>query len=237
MITRTCERCRPTWILCVCGYEETGKRRIRPQLPAEKLTPAARRFRDLRGILGDLTPAARRYTTKLIRLAEALWVGVKQEHSDAAEAIWAMIRTRHETRGTLGWAERCFRDIYLAEWIAAKERQAAEDAKPKPDPRPGHYYVTASDKLDGATKWWPLCGPFPTHQQALDVVDEVRAYAQAVDPRAHFYSFDTRRDDHPLPLKCPITMPMLEAFRAARNAPPPPKKPPAPKRKVIGSAA
>lgn len=236
MTGRTCDRCRPTWILCLCGYEETGKRRIRPRLQDEKLTPAARRFRDLRSILGDMTPASRRYATKLIRLAAAIEVGHKQEHSDAAEALWAMIRTRHETRGTLGWAERCFRDIYLAEWIAAKERQAAEDAKPKPDPRPGHYYVTATDRSAGS-KWWPLCGPFPTHQQALDVVDEVRAYAQEADPRAHFYYFGTHRDAHPDPLKCPITMPMLEAFRAARNAPPPPKKSPARKRKVIGSAA
>lgn len=38
-----------------------------------------------------------------------------------------------------------------------------------------------------------LAGPFPDHQQALDMVPAVQAMAEALDPRAVFYAFGTCR--------------------------------------------
>lgn len=50
-----------------------------------------------------------------------------------------------------------------------------------------HFYVSVVDgKRVGL-----LAGPFPTHQQALDLVDEARELAQEADPWAAFYAFGT----------------------------------------------
>lgn len=59
----------------------------------------------------------------------------------------------------------------------------------EPDPRPGNYYVSVIDGKRSAF----LLGPFPTHQQALDMVEPVRAKGNELDPRAAFYAFGTVR--------------------------------------------
>ena len=63
----------------------------------------------------------------------------------------------------------------------------------RPDTRPGNYYVTA---FDGPNRYSLLSGPYPNdHAAALADVDAVRALAQALDPKAVFYSFGTARMD------------------------------------------
>lgn len=59
------------------------------------------------------------------------------------------------------------------------------------DPRPGSYYVSC---IDGPRRAL-LYGPLPSHAAALAMVDQVRAVAVEVDPRAHWYSFGTARAD------------------------------------------
>lgn len=59
----------------------------------------------------------------------------------------------------------------------------------EPDPRPGNYYVSVMDGDRRAL----LLGPFPTHQQALDMVEPVRAKGLELDPRALWYEFGTAR--------------------------------------------
>lgn len=58
-----------------------------------------------------------------------------------------------------------------------------------PDPRPGHYYVTA---VDGPYKYF-LAGPWLTHVEALTQVEAVRRFAEEVDPRAVWMAFGTAR--------------------------------------------
>lgn len=57
------------------------------------------------------------------------------------------------------------------------------------DERPGNYYVSV---IDG-NRYGLLLGPFPTHRQALDMVEAVRKKAEEIDPRAVFYAFGTCR--------------------------------------------
>lgn len=58
---------------------------------------------------------------------------------------------------------------------------------PWPDPRPGHYYVTA---IDGNRAYF-LAGPWPEHAQALA---QVEAFAERTDyPRAVWMAFGTAR--------------------------------------------
>ena len=60
---------------------------------------------------------------------------------------------------------------------AEKERRRIEALSPIAEPpqqadtRPGHYYVSATD---GGTHWFPMAGPFATHQESLDLVDDLR---------------------------------------------------------------
>lgn len=67
----------------------------------------------------------------------------------------------------------------------------------EPDPRPGNYYVSVKD---GARVSF-LAGPYPRHQQALDLVEAVRAKANDINSWAAFYSFGTLRtkDDYSTP--------------------------------------
>lgn len=57
------------------------------------------------------------------------------------------------------------------------------------DDRPGSYYVSALH--DG--QYFPMLGPLPSHQEALDKVEIVRLFAGQVDPRAVFTAFGTVR--------------------------------------------
>jgi len=65
------------------------------------------------------------------------------------------------------------------------------DTAQQPDPRPGHYYVTARD----GERYWLLTGPYASHRAALD--DVVRVTYIALDaPGGHtlaFASFGTAR--------------------------------------------
>lgn len=63
------------------------------------------------------------------------------------------------------------------------------DGSPTVDQRPGHYYVSAIDGPRSAL----VSGPYPTHQQALDLVPAKRAEAEKLDPKAVFYAFGTCR--------------------------------------------
>lgn len=58
-----------------------------------------------------------------------------------------------------------------------------------PDPRPGFYYVSAIDGGRSAR----VCGPFPTHAEALEAVEASRQKMTDIDPRAWFYAFGTCR--------------------------------------------
>ena len=59
----------------------------------------------------------------------------------------------------------------------------------EPDPRPGAYYVSVVD----AGRNCLLAGPYPTHQEALDLLDKANNIACSLDPRAHFYAYGTCR--------------------------------------------
>lgn len=71
------------------------------------------------------------------------------------------------------------------------------DAAQAPDPRPGHYYVSAVE----GKRYAVLLGPYATHAEALELVDVGRLEAVARDPRAIWWAFGTCRlpPDHPNP--------------------------------------
>lgn len=70
---------------------------------------------------------------------------------------------------------------------------APEGADPFPDadPRPGFYYVTAVD----GPRVCLMAGPYPTHREALALVDGVRGIATDRDGRGHFYAWGTMRSE------------------------------------------
>lgn len=60
----------------------------------------------------------------------------------------------------------------------------------QPDNKPGAYYVTVVD----GKRFGRLLGPFVNdHAKALSLVDQARAKAEEMDPRACWYSFGTAR--------------------------------------------
>ena len=59
----------------------------------------------------------------------------------------------------------------------------------EPDTAPGPYYVSVVD----GNLFALLLGPFNSHQEALNRVEEARAKAIELNPRAHFYNFGTVR--------------------------------------------
>lgn len=60
----------------------------------------------------------------------------------------------------------------------------------EPDPRPGHFYITAND----GAKTFPIAGPFvDDHAAALSQVRAVMVAAGDRDGRAHFMSWGTTR--------------------------------------------
>lgn len=189
--TRRCDLCRPRLILCVCGYEERGKTRIKPRLPDDALPLAGRRFRWLRGLVENLTPSFRRRTYELIRLATALEHGPSNEHHEAAEALWRTIASRDDGANAVRRAERLMRSYFedLTRFLAPPPSPEGQ----QPDPRPGHYYVSAVD----ADRFWLVSGPYARHADALDAVSEVRARAEKRDSRAYFFAWGTCRTEEP----------------------------------------
>lgn len=73
----------------------------------------------------------------------------------------------------------------------APELVPFEGERQRPDPRPGFYYVSA---IDGTRKVFAR-GPFPTHREALAVVDATRAIVSRHDPRAPWYAWGTARSE------------------------------------------
>lgn len=62
----------------------------------------------------------------------------------------------------------------------------------RPDTAPGNYYVSVIDPYTG--RFGLLLGPFKNdHAAALAMVEKVRAKAEELDWRAHFYAFGTCR--------------------------------------------
>lgn len=103
---------------------------------------------------------------------------------------------------------------------AEEKRRRAEEQKPQePDLRPGPYFVSAVDPENMLRGWWPMMGPFEKHQEALDLVEEVRRFAEKHDPRAYFYSWGTVRFTGELRRPCPITMELLRPPAPAPEAP------------------
>lgn len=93
----------------------------------------------------------------------------------------------------------------------ADELQRIADDKQAPDTRPGHYYVSATD---GGSHWFAMVGPLATHHEALDLVDDVRKYANEVDCRSVWYNFGTCRvDPSEVPPTGKISLSMLAAAR------------------------
>lgn len=91
--------------------------------------------------------------------------------------------------------------------MARKKPQAIEAYRhvpngtqpPAPNPHPGAYYVSVKDQ--GRTAL--LAGPWPTHAEALAMVDTVRAKACELDPRGVWYAYGTARlpDDDSVPIR------------------------------------
>ena len=59
-----------------------------------------------------------------------------------------------------------------------------------PDTKPGPYYVSVKD---GETQFALASGPYPTHTEALALVDRVRDICVENDGYAHFLSYGTVR--------------------------------------------
>lgn len=78
----------------------------------------------------------------------------------------------------------------------------AEIPADTPDTRPGNYYVSVR-RDSGEPRYVLLAGPWPTHAEALAMVDRVTAIACELDPRAHWYAFGTARlpDDDSVPIR------------------------------------
>ena len=53
----------------------------------------------------------------------------------------------------------------------------------------GNYYVSA---IDGP-KVYLLAGPYETHQEALDLVDQCNELSQSLDDRAFWFAYGTCR--------------------------------------------
>jgi hypothetical protein len=68
-------------------------------------------------------------------------------------------------------------------------RPAAPGSAQEADTAPGPYYVSVRD----AGRTGLLLGPFETHQEALDLVDDGRAKANDVSPFSAFFAFGTVR--------------------------------------------
>lgn len=54
-----------------------------------------------------------------------------------------------------------------------------------------HFYVSA---IDGSKRFL-VAGPYPTHQDALDKVQDTLKKADSLDPRAWFMSWGTASND------------------------------------------
>lgn len=63
-----------------------------------------------------------------------------------------------------------------------------------PDPRPGFYYVSAIDGPRSAR----VRGPFTTHVEALEAVEDSRRALVTIMPEAHFYAIGTCRCERDL---------------------------------------
>lgn len=60
-----------------------------------------------------------------------------------------------------------------------------------PDTKPGPYYVTA--QKSGGSTYWVMRGPFASHAEALDRVQETMNKAVDLDARAHWMEWGTAR--------------------------------------------
>ena len=61
------------------------------------------------------------------------------------------------------------------------------------DPSPGNYYVSIFDREanNGKGRLGLLLGPYPTHRQALDLVNDGRRLAERVNDRAVWWGVGT----------------------------------------------
>lgn len=72
-----------------------------------------------------------------------------------------------------------------------------------PETNPDHtaFYVSAIDGARAAL----IAGPYSTHQIALDAVRGVKARAEEIEPRAHWWAWGTcSLPEHPETLKPPL---------------------------------
>ena len=250
--SRTCSVCRPTWILCCCGYEERGKRRIRRPLTDGELSPRALQFRLRRQLMDGLTPTSKRRVSELLRLWAAVNHGPSQPDQDAADALWRTIRTRDDGRdggNAVRWAEQRFLALYLDEWIDELKRRELEALDPPqaPDSRPGCYYVHA---VGGATSnvghrdpgAWLVAGPYATHAEALALVADVKREACERDRRGGLLAWGTVRMETAEPSLLgvwrPEPQPRAEAGQAAgpEASAAAPRKPARPRKARKGTA-
>ena len=66
------------------------------------------------------------------------------------------------------------------------------NTKQTPDTAPGPYYVSVM-RDSNPDHYRLLSGPYPTHSQALGLVDRALRIAQYVDAKSIWYSFGTVR--------------------------------------------
>lgn len=75
--------------------------------------------------------------------------------------------------------------------VRRKRAEPVEYGPGNPDPRPGFYYVSA---VDGPRRSL-VRGPFSTHAEALERVEDTRRLVEERDPRAHWYAWGTARSE------------------------------------------
>lgn len=81
--------------------------------------------------------------------------------------------------------------------VTAYHHPNPEPVKQEADPQPGRYFVTVRRETREGLQHVPLAGPFPTHQEALDMVDRAKALACEMDPRGVWYAYGTCREIAP----------------------------------------
>ncbi len=171
----------PNYIVTVVGHPDSPFRVYDPTIGVLAAAMVRRRVR-----AGNDDPYTMRTEIEVARLRPdgtsepVCYCETVIIHDDLAEA-----RQRAMTK------ER--EDIQAERQRASAMRTAEQIAETQQaDTRPGHYYVSA---VDGGTHWFPMAGPFTTHQEALDLADDVRRYAHEVSYRSVWYSFGTCRVD------------------------------------------